>query len=398
MPINPIQEQRKLSKKYVIGCYSENSAFQETLEQALNTTGINLDFTDLTGLDDDTLGLYLSTLDEAIFDTRVPENASKILSNLKLFIRVVGLNDIEKLPEKIAERSKLTLELKKEKNFEREKDLKFIMQIVSILENKDPYTKDHSARVAKYSLAIGEEFFGNQYDELHSEAKEQNPEQYEKLKHDYIVQKMNLTMLASWAHDIGKNSIAQNLLNKNSKLTENEYDIMKLHADFGAEMVRKILGDEELAEILENHHERIDGNGYHNLTEFSDIAKIVAIADSFDAMTTTRSYTTKLEENENKSKLKTVEEAINELQVSSHLHLDIETNRMSQQLDTSLTDIFVKILKRDLSLIKDGKTDETTALSELDKNGFLKAGFWDDKTQEYSQDKSVLGSLPNFLK
>lgn len=402
MPMNPIKEQRIIAKKYVIGYYSTNNEFEKTLNDALNSSGIQFEFINLTNLDKETFRLYLSVLDEAIFDTSIPENITEILENskdLKLFTRISGLKDIANLVKPIEDRSQLILEFKKEKNFEYEKDLKFIMQIVSILENKDPYTKDHSARVAKYSLAIGEEFFGTQYDELYENTKEKNPETYEQMKHEYIVKQMNLTMLAAWSHDIGKNSIAQNLLNKNSKLTEPEYDMMKMHTDFGADMIRKILGDEEFAKIIEYHHERIDGHGYHHLEEFPDISKIIAIADSFDAMTTTRSYTTKLDENTNKSKLKTVEEAINELQVSSHLHFDLEENRMSQQLDTRLTTIFVKLLKRDLTLIKENKIDEVRLLSGgLDEQGFLKAGFWDDKTQEYSKDSSVLGSLPSFMK
>ena len=399
MPINPIKEQRKISKKYTIGCYSTNNEFFEKLESALTSSGVQFELTNLNGLDNEILNLYLSVSDEVIFENEIPENISQNLENLKLFYRVIGLKDIEKSISQIQDRSKLILELKKEKTFEREKDLKFIMQIVNILENKDPYTKDHSARVAKYSLAIGEEFFSSQYDELYGNTENQATEEYNKMKNNYIVQKMNLTMLSAWAHDIGKNSIAQSLLNKNSKLTEDEYDIMKMHADFGADMIRKILGDEEFAEIIENHHERIDGQGYHKLEEFSDISKIIAISDSFDAMTTTRNYTTKNEEVEDKSKLKTVEEAINELQVSSHLHFDIEKNMISQQLDTTLTQIFVNILKRDLNLLKEGKIDEVKLLSGgLDENGFLKAGFWNDKTQEYSKDMSVSGSLPNFIK
>ena len=399
MPINPIKEQRKIAKRYLIGYYSKNSEFGKKLEDSLNSSEIRFELIDLSSLDIDTLRLYLSISDEAIFDSQIPENISKILSELKLFIRVIGLNDISKLIEPIEERSKLVLELKKEKNFEQEKDLKFVMQIASILENKDPYTKDHSARVAKYSLVIGEEFFEKKYDELYGNDKNKDLELYEQMKHDYVVSNMNLTMLSAWAHDIGKNSIAQSLLTKDSKLTSQEYDIMKLHADFGAEMIRKLLGNEELAEAIENHHERIDGTGYHELEDFSDIAKIIAIADSFDAMTTTRNYTTKNDEVQDKSKLKTVQEAINELQVASHPHLDIETNRFSHQLDTTLTNIFVNILKKDLELIKDGKDNEATLLSSgLDENGFLKAGFWNDKTQEYSRDQNVSGSSPTIMK
>ena len=399
MPINPIKEQRKITKKYVIGYYSKNIEFNKQLENIINSSNENsFELIDLSNFDNETLSLYLSILDEIIFDSEIPENVKNTLNNFKTFIRIINIKDIENNIDNIKNRSSLVLELKKEKTFQREKDLKFIMQIVSILEIEDPYTKDHSARVAKYSLAIGEEFFSTQYDELYGNLKEQNPEQYEKMKKDYVVQKMNLTMLASWAHDIGKNNIAKNLLNKNSKLTETEYDIMKMHADFGATMIRKILGDEELAEIIENHHERIDGYGYHKLTDFSDISKIIAIADSFDAITTTRNYTTKDENNSKKLKLKTVEEAINELQVSSHQHFDLDENRMSQQLDTKITNIFVNILKRDLNLLKEGKNEEVQLLSGgLDENGFLKAGFWNDKTQEYSKDLSVSGNSPSFI-
>ncbi len=396
MAINIIKEQRNLAKKYIIGYYSKNNEFGKSLENSLNSSSVQFELIDLNSLDEDVLKLYLASLDEAIFDGKIPENISDSLKEMKLFIRVIGLKDIENSIKLIEDRSSLILDLKKEKNFSREKDLKFIMQIVSILENKDPYTKDHSARVSKYSLAIGENFFGDQYDELYENSKK--GENYDELKHDYVVQKMNLTMLASWAHDIGKNSISQKLLEKDSKLTQEEYDIMKLHSDFGATMIRKILGDEEFAEAVENHHERIDGQGYHGLEKFSDISKIIAIADSFDSMTTTRSYTTKNENNKNKSKLKTVEEAINELQVASHPHFDIETNRQSQQLDTTLTQIFVKILKKDLELIKNGKPEEATLLSNgLDEKGFLKAGFWNDKTQEYSRDTGVSDSLPKFI-
>lgn len=396
--MNPIKEQRKIAKNYIIGYYSQNEDFGNNLEASLSSSEVPIKLIDLNQVNKDALRLYLSGLDEGIFDGKIPNNIQKVLSELKLYIRVIGINDIDKISDNILDRSKIVVDLKKEKSFEREKDLKFIMQIVSILENKDPYTKDHSARVAKYSLSIGEEYFDKQYDKLH-ENEDKNSSEYQDLKHKFIVQKMNLTMLAAWAHDIGKNSIAQNLINKDSKLNDTEFDIMKMHADFGAEMIRKILGDEELAEAVENHHERIDGFGYHNLTEFSDIAKIIAISDSFDAMTTARPYTTKQEDEPNKSKLKTVEEAITDLQVSSHPHFDLDENRMSQQLDTDLTDIFVKQLKKDLNLIKDGKQNETKLLnSGLDDKGFLKAGFWDDKTQEYSKDKSVSKYLPNFMK
>lgn len=415
MQINPLKEQRNLSKKYIIGYYSSNENFANSIATKLQDTSIDFEFIDLSSLDTDTLALYSTVLDEILIDSYKPENLQNLLSN-KPFIRSINSDiqsqlssdiDVENLESanfdtlsnSIKSRAKLIINLKKLQTSEKEKTLKFIMQLTSILEDKDPYTRDHSARVAKYSLAIAEKYFPIFYDKKYSQVQNLNLEQYEQRKKEFVTKQLNQTMLVAWAHDIGKNSIAINLLNKSSKLTASEYDIMKMHADFGADMIRKILGDEELAEAIENHHERIDGNGYHMRDEFSDIAKIIAIADSFDAMTTTRPYTTKLEDDNTKNKLKTLPEAINELQVSSHLHLDVFQNKMSHQLDTEMTDLFVKILKKELELIKAGNLSETTLFSNgLDENGYIKAGYWDDKTQLYTKDISVSNYEPKFLK
>jgi putative nucleotidyltransferase with HDIG domain len=398
MELNPLKEQRKIAKKYKIGYYSDIPNFDsELLNKLGNDLGISIELINLQELDTSSLQLYSTVLDEIIINSSsTPENLIEHLKISKPFIRLIGINNIESqirnnIPEaeieksntldfsslalSIKSRSKLIVDLKKLKVSAKETNLKFIMQLVSILENKDPYTKDHSARVAKYAQAIATQYFSTQSNKMNNE---------------YLIDQINLTIVAAWAHDIGKTSIASALLNKDSKLTNNEYDIIKMHADFGAEMIRKILGNEQLAEAIENHHERIDGQGYHNLEDFSDIAKIIAIADSFDAMTTTRPYTTKSEEIKNKNKLKTLQEAIMELQISSHLHMDIETNKMSQQLDTSITDIFVQILKHELELIQSGKLEEAKLLPNgIDANGYIKTGFWNDKSQLYIQEKNI---------
>lgn len=420
MQFNPIQEQRKIAKKYKIGYYSDNNNFENSLQTSLTSLDTQVELINLQDLTPDTLKLYSTVLDEVIIDSNsIPENLIDFLKNSKPFSRLISINiegnikealigvefekldklDFDILSSRIQERYKLILELKKLKVSSKETNLKFIMQLVSILENKDPYTKDHSARVAKYSEIIAKSYFPEHFDELYSNKNIENSEQYEQNKHEYVVEKTNLCMLTAWAHDIGKTSIGANLLNKDSKLTNSEYNIIKMHADFGAEMIRKILGDEEFAEIIENHHERIDGQGYHHLEEFPDISKIIAIADSFDAMTTTRPYTTKTENANNKNKLKTLEEAIMELQICSHLHMDLENSKMSHQLDTTMTDIFVQILKRELNLLKEGKLDEVQLFKEgLDENGYIKAGYWNDRTQLYNQDKNVSDYYPKFMK
>ena len=300
-----------MPKNILYGYLIDNTEFKKELSNILKNIGSTAELIDLNSLTEDELKLYFSVLDEVVINSsNIPQSLLENLQNSKPFLRLIdnnnikpSLNDIEteysenitpeELANRISYRKKLVTELKKEKTSENEKNLKFIMQLVSILEDKDPYTRDHSARVAKYALAIAEPYFSNLYDTIYEKNKEISEEQFEKQKHEFIVSQMNLTMLVAWAHDIGKNIVATNLLNKDSKLTVTEYDMIKMHTDFGAQMIRRLLGDEDLAEAIENHHERIDGNGYHKLEEFSDIAKIIAIADSFDAMTTTRPYTTK---------------------------------------------------------------------------------------------------------
>jgi hypothetical protein len=82
------------------------------------------------------------------------------------------------------------------------------------------------------------------------------------------------------------------MLNKPGKLTDEEFRVIKLHATIGAEMVSQI-GDEELTEIVAYHHERLDGSGYPSQLSDSQIpmgARIIAVADTFDALTSTRAY------------------------------------------------------------------------------------------------------------
>lgn len=98
--------------------------------------------------------------------------------------------------------------------------------------------------------------------------------------------------LAAMLHDIGKVKIPANILNKPGKLTNKEYDIVKKHPFYGFEMIHK-LANPSIANIILQHHERLDGSGYpYGLYENQILieAKIIAISDSFDAMTEDRVY------------------------------------------------------------------------------------------------------------
>lgn len=138
------------------------------------------------------------------------------------------------------------------------------------MEAKDHYTFGHSERVSQYAVALGK-----QLPEYHDE---------QQLKH---------LRLSGLLHDIGKINISEDILTKSTKLTDTEYDIIKMHTTFGAQMIEKIEGLEELKSGVLYHHERWDGKGYPSELKASEIpldARILALADSFDAMTSTRSY------------------------------------------------------------------------------------------------------------
>lgn len=133
---------------------------------------------------------------------------------------------------------------------------------------RDPYTGGHSRRVAELSADIMREL------------RMRGPEV------DLIVQAARL-------HDIGKISLPDRVLNKNDMLSEAEEALVRMHPVQGAELLRRHKTFERGREMVQHHHERWDGTGYpHGLkgTEIPLGARIIAVADSFDAMTTDRPY------------------------------------------------------------------------------------------------------------
>jgi putative nucleotidyltransferase with HDIG domain len=93
-------------------------------------------------------------------------------------------------------------------------------------------------------------------------------------------------------HDIGKTQVAGDLLNKPGRLTKEEYHLVKQHTVLGANMIRGYQNSDRFREIILYHHEHWNGNGYFGLAEFQipKLARIVTIADAFDAMTSYRAY------------------------------------------------------------------------------------------------------------
>ena len=153
-----------------------------------------------------------------------------------------------------------------------EEDKRLIREIVEAfaktIDMKDEYTKGHSTRVAKYTVMLARELG---YDE-------ETVEKY-----------YNIALL----HDIGKIGIPVEVLNKQGKLTDTEFKIIKSHSALGYNVLKDISIMPELAIGAGAHHERPDGKGYpKGLTgdQIPRVAQIIAVADTFDAMYSDRPY------------------------------------------------------------------------------------------------------------
>jgi HD-GYP domain-containing protein (c-di-GMP phosphodiesterase class II) len=143
-----------------------------------------------------------------------------------------------------------------------------IRVMANAIDAKDPYTRGHSVRVNRYSVIIA---------------------QYMGLRK----QEIDAIHVASVLHDVGKIGIHEAILNKPGALTPEEYEIMKTHTTRGAEIMAPIRKLKNVIDGLRSHHERWNGGGYPDGLKGEEIplmGRIIAVADTFDAMTTNRPY------------------------------------------------------------------------------------------------------------
>jgi HD-GYP domain-containing protein (c-di-GMP phosphodiesterase class II) len=182
-----------------------------------------------------------------------------------------------------------------------------IKSLAKTIDAKDQYTGGHCDRVTEYSLYIGQEM-GLKQDELSS-----------------------LTY-GAMLHDIGKIGIAESIITKEGRLTDEEYEAIKSHPEKGFEILKDIHFLKDACLGVLHHHERYDGKGYpHGLKgeEIDKKARIIAIADAFDAMTSDRSY----------RKALSIEAAIDQLVKNKGI-----------QFDPQMVDIFVKGVHSNLTI------------------------------------------------
>lgn len=178
------------------------------------------------------------------------------------------------------------------------------------VEAKDPYTRGHSDRVSEYSVLIGKKL-GLDEKTLH------------------------ILKIGGLFHDIGKIGIPDSILLKESKLSDEEYSQIKNHPMIGVHMLGDAAIFTDISPIVKHHHERYDGRGYPSQLVGDDIpyvARIAAVADTFDAMTSKRSY-------------------------RDSLPIDVvraEIERCSgTQFDPNIAKVFLDIMNNDFDLIRE---------------------------------------------
>jgi putative nucleotidyltransferase with HDIG domain len=143
-----------------------------------------------------------------------------------------------------------------------------IQMLSGAVDEKDPYTRGHSDRVTRYSLLIAREM---------------------KLDDEFL----EILRISAQLHDVGKIGIEDHILKKPGALTPEEFEIMKTHTTKGANILRPVKQLKEMLPGIELHHEALDGRGYpYGLKDeqIPMLARVIAVADTFDALTTNRPY------------------------------------------------------------------------------------------------------------
>lgn len=143
-----------------------------------------------------------------------------------------------------------------------------IQMLAGAVDEKDPYTRGHSDRVTRYSVLIAKEMGQHE---------------------DFI----EIVRVAAQLHDVGKIGIEDRILKKPGALTPEEFEIMKTHTTKGANILRPVAQLKDMIPGIELHHESLDGRGYPRALKGEEIPllpRIIAVADTFDALTTNRPY------------------------------------------------------------------------------------------------------------
>ncbi len=200
-----------------------------------------------------------------------------------------------------------------------------LQAFAAAIDAKDVYTRHHSQRVAKYSVAIARELGWNEHD----------------IEGIYV---------AGFLHDVGKLAISNEILNKKTPFTPEELAEVRNHSLVSYKIISQIRFPwKDIEKIIKHHHERLDGTGYPDALKSGDLsegAKILALADSFDAMTSERAYRQKMD----------VRNALAELK-----------SCLYRQFDDQVLLAFCRVLEKEIR----GELPEPDILPHLDRGSDL---------------------------
>lgn len=246
----------------------------------------------------------------------------------KPFIPEVMLNRIENILE-LSELMK-DLEHKVQEKTRQIEQISFetIATIASMIEAKDSYTKGHSVRVSEYSARLAKEL-------------------------GWSEDKIGNLRYVALLHDIGKVGIPDSVLNKPGKLNEIEFSVIKSHTSIGGDILNDIKTIAGVSLGAKYHHERYDGKGYPTGVageDIPEIARIICIADAYDAMNSKRIYRDNLSKDEIYSQLE---------------------NGKGTQFDPKFTDLFLKLLDEDKLVIEDEDELEKAELTLTKESSIL---------------------------
>jgi putative nucleotidyltransferase with HDIG domain len=197
----------------------------------------------------------------------------------------------------------------------RESFLGSLGALVMALEAKDSYTSGHSRRVAEVSVMLARELG-------------MSPEDIERIR------------VAGLIHDIGKIGVKESILNKPGGLTVDEYKHIQRHSEVGTRILTAVIEDNQILEAVAHHHERYDGSGYPDGLGKEQIplgARILAVADAFDAMTSARPY----------------REAMSVKTTCAEIRSSI-----GNQFDPDIAEAFLRIVKVNNSMVESIRKDE----------------------------------------
>jgi diguanylate cyclase (GGDEF)-like protein/putative nucleotidyltransferase with HDIG domain len=289
---DPLLREKNISASFGIACYPLHGSTPQELIQVADasmylskhqggnavSTADHFDPNEAKKWKRDVLEAYLGVTLKRLFSTG-PEAFEEIYSRLKQFTESLATTEITPGPNEPEAPKALPQAV-----------LDTVTSLAFAIDAKDHYTQGHSQKVSAYAALIGE-------------AMGMNDVEVEEIR------------LGGVLHDIGKVAIPESILNKSGPLNPDEWDTMKSHVTFGAKILDPLTPLARIREMVLHHHEYFDGSGYPDALSGEQIplgARIIAVADAFDTITSDRTY----------KKARAAEEALSELERCANAQFD----------------------------------------------------------------------------